>query len=133
MYYDIMLSIFQGFHNKFPIIHSNILLIEPLPLIEKLFNCIKQEKLQLYINNLIIRLLIQLHTTFMDNQCLGPYCDHGNKHDHTRTTCFKFHEYLSGQRSICNSNKSTPEFNVNVVVPYDSFENPFTNLTKEQL
>lgn len=48
---DRAIEFLQGLHDRFSHIHSQILLIEPTPLTEKMFNLVKQEEVQQFINN----------------------------------------------------------------------------------
>ncbi|WOH13446.1 hypothetical protein DCAR_0832956 [Daucus carota subsp. sativus] len=61
---DRAMEFLQGLHDRFSNIRSQILLIEPLPSAQKIFN-LRQR----------------------------PYCDHCNKYGHTRQTCYQIHGF----------------------------------------
>ncbi|XP_063946865.1 uncharacterized protein LOC108212640 [Daucus carota subsp. sativus] len=98
---DRAMEFLQGLHDRFSNIRSQILLIEPLPSAQKIFNLVKQEEAQQF-----IAMPPALSTESAALQARGnppqrhsfnkrqrPYCDHCNKYGHTRQTCYQIHGF----------------------------------------
>nr|KYP38661.1 Retrovirus-related Pol polyprotein from transposon TNT 1-94 [Cajanus cajan] len=89
----------QGLHDRFSAIRSQILLMEPFPLIQRIYNLVRQEEKQQEINF--------KSTSVVDSAALQasrppsrppskrqrPFCDHCNKHGHTLATCYQIHGF----------------------------------------
>ncbi|KAL5727239.1 hypothetical protein ACHQM5_000457 [Ranunculus cassubicifolius] len=146
----------QGLHDRFSMTRSNILLMEPLPSIEKLFSFVKQEESQQYLNNSSLpnvesaALQYQKYeprhyrgSSSSQNKRPRPFCDHCKIHGHTVATCYQIHGYPPQKQSRnrnTNSGVVTPPppnsaptgSAINATTSTDPFQNPLAHLSKEQ-
>ncbi|XP_017239587.1 uncharacterized protein LOC108212373 [Daucus carota subsp. sativus] len=102
---DRAMEFMQGLHDRFSHVRSEILLLEPTPSSDKIFNLVKQEEAQQYIDQasapVIESVALQLHGSSHrpvrahGNKRQRPFCDHCNRYGHTKTTCYQLHGYPS--------------------------------------
>ncbi|XP_026458549.1 uncharacterized protein LOC113359073 [Papaver somniferum] len=94
-------------------LRSQLLVTEPLPSTAKLYNLIRQEEEQQVLNSLVVHnvdstaLNVSRHdprsnrsfpstnngASSSNKKCQQPFCDHCNKHGHTRLICWKLVSY----------------------------------------
>ncbi|KAL5709106.1 hypothetical protein ACHQM5_019829 [Ranunculus cassubicifolius] len=102
---DRTMEFLQGLHDRFSSLRSQILLIESLPSAQRIFNIVKQEEEQQFINASVhpsvdsAALNINKcdprssRPTNITNKRQRPYCDHCSKYGHTRQTCYQIHGF----------------------------------------
>ncbi|WOG92429.1 hypothetical protein DCAR_0311695 [Daucus carota subsp. sativus] len=86
---DRAMEFMQGLHDRFSHVRSEILLLEPTPSSDKIFNLVKQEEAQQYIDQasapVIESVALQLHGSSHrpvrahGNKRQRPFCDHCNR------------------------------------------------------
>ncbi|KAL5726342.1 hypothetical protein ACHQM5_009393 [Ranunculus cassubicifolius] len=108
---DRAMEFLQGLHDRFSSLRSQILLIEPLPVAQKIFQLVKQEEDQQLINassspnidGATLNFSRNDHSSGRFSKSSGsnikgqkrqrPFCDHCNRHGHTRQTCYQLHGF----------------------------------------
>lgn len=98
---DRAMEFLQGLHDKFAPIRSQILLIEPIPTAERMFNLVKQEEMQQIINSstapLVESAALQVHGSSHRSRPptkrQRPFCDHCHRHGHTKEQCYRLHGF----------------------------------------
>ncbi|KAM7489271.1 hypothetical protein LguiB_026755 [Lonicera macranthoides] len=101
---DRTMEFLQGLHDRFSSLRSQILLIEPLPSAQRIFNLVKQEEEQQSINATIhptinsAALNVNKYEPRPSRSNNGnthkrqrPFCDYCNRHGHIRQTCYRLH------------------------------------------
>ncbi|XP_012845762.1 PREDICTED: uncharacterized protein LOC105965741 [Erythranthe guttata] len=97
--HDRSMEFLEGLHDRFSAIRSQILLMEPFPSIQRIYNLVRHEEKQQEINILT--------TPTVDAAALQaskppfrpsrkrqrPFCNHCNKHGHTLATCYQLHGF----------------------------------------
>lgn len=94
----------QGLNDCFSSLRSQVLLMDPLPSVQRIFNLVKQEEAQQIINSTfntsgsVESAALQVNRSESrnfrsTNKRVRPFCDHCNKHGHTRQTCYQLHGY----------------------------------------
>ncbi|KAL5704216.1 hypothetical protein ACHQM5_022672 [Ranunculus cassubicifolius] len=130
----------QGLHDKFSSLRSQILLIEPLPPAPKFFQLVKQEEDQQLINgnsnpNIDAATLNfsrndhrsgRFHhnkppnSNTNGNKCQRPFCDHCNRHGHTRQTCYQLHGFPNNRsRDSTSASSNALAAATSSMVPHD--------------
>ncbi|XP_075493461.1 uncharacterized protein LOC142531251 [Primulina tabacum] len=93
----------QGLHDRFSAIRSQILLMEPFPSIQRIYNLFRQEEKQQEIN---IRTTPNVDSaalqaykppSLFSGKRQRPFCEHCNKHGHTLATCYQIHGFPDTQ------------------------------------
>ncbi|XP_062099679.1 uncharacterized protein LOC133805514 [Humulus lupulus] len=89
---DYVLYFLMGLNESYPQIRSNILMMEPLPPINKVFSLIIQEEKQRPLSNLQLPIAAHVHTnkSFAKKPLL---CTHCGLQNHTRDLCYKLHGF----------------------------------------
>ncbi|XP_062104341.1 uncharacterized protein LOC133815525 [Humulus lupulus] len=103
---DYVLYFLMGLNESYAQIRSNILMMEPLPPINKVFYLIIQEEKQRPLPNLQLPITAPIHT----NKSFGKkplLCTHYGLQNHTRDRCYKLHGFPPGWKpKPCDSNAS---------------------------
>ena len=92
----------QGLHDRFSVIRSQILLMDPFPSIQLIYNLVCQEEKQQEINICTTPIdLAVLQASKPPFRPSGkrklPFCVHCNKHGHTLATCYQIHGFPDKQ------------------------------------
>ncbi|KAI9161009.1 hypothetical protein LWI28_013594 [Acer negundo] len=116
-------SICNGLHDRFSAIRSQILLMEPFPSIQCIYSLVRQEEKQQEINVSIAPTIdsAALHVrssvvrpSYHSSKRPRPFCEHCNRHGHTKATYYKIHGYPSKQKDTIND---VPQREVIDVIP----------------
>ncbi|KAI9165064.1 hypothetical protein LWI28_006873 [Acer negundo] len=97
---DRAMEFLQGLHDRFSTIRSQILLMEPFPSIQRIYNMVRQEEKQQEIHDRSIptidsATLKESKPSFRSSgKCRRPFYEHYNKHGHTFAMCFQIHGFL---------------------------------------
>ena len=99
---DRAMEFLQGLHDSFSAVRSQILLMEPFPSIQRIYNLVRQEVKQQEIN---IRSVPTIESATLQvskqhrpsGKRQRPFCDHCNRHGHTRATCYQIHGFPNNQ------------------------------------
>ena len=105
---DRAMEFLQGLHDSFSAIRSQVLLMEPFPSVQRIYNLIRQEEMQQELNLKSVPTAdsAAFHTskqqwsspsTRFTGKRPRPYCDHCNKHGHTRAKCYQIHGFPDKQ------------------------------------
>jgi len=98
---DRAMEFLQGVHDRFSAVRSQILLMDPFPSIQCIYNIVRQEEKQQEINFHPFPAVesAALQTSKAPSRTLGkrqrPFCEHYNKHGHTLATCYQIHGFPS--------------------------------------
>ncbi|KAI9153283.1 hypothetical protein LWI28_008823 [Acer negundo] len=127
---EYIMSFLMGLHESFSQIRGQLLLMDPLPPINKVFALISQEEHQRKITNSISsntelagNMAFAARVDYAKSNNAGqnssggykgqkkdhPFCTHCNIHGHTIDRCFKIHGYPPGYKSKSRANSN---FNV---------------------
>ncbi|KAM7482085.1 hypothetical protein LguiB_006668 [Lonicera macranthoides] len=134
---DRSMEFLQGLHDRFSAIRSQILLMEPFPSIQRIYNLVRQEEKQQEIN---IRT-----TPVVDSAALQaskpcsrpsgkrsrPFCEHCNKHGHTLATCYQIHGFPDKQAKKSGPPSSTSATFASQLTP-DQYNKILALLAKEE-
>jgi hypothetical protein len=96
---DRAMEFLQGFHDCFSAVSSQILIMDPFPSIQRIYNLVRQEEKQQEISfrPLPAEESAALHTSKVPYRTQGkrqrPYCEHCNKYGHTIATCYQIHGF----------------------------------------
>ncbi|XP_062114557.1 uncharacterized protein LOC133825658 [Humulus lupulus] len=119
---DYVLYFVMGLNESYAPIRSNILMMEPLPPINKVFSFIIEEK-QRPLSNLQLPIVAPVHT----HKPFGKkplHCTHYGLQNHTCDRCYKLH----GFPLVGNQNLTTPLL---LGLPTNQIFNPNTNQNRE--
>ncbi|KAL5718439.1 hypothetical protein ACHQM5_011341 [Ranunculus cassubicifolius] len=116
---DRAMEFLQGLQDRFANLRSQILLIEPLPSTQRIFNLVKQEEAQQLINMApptsneaaalqVNRGYVHRSNGTTNNKRQRPYCDHCSKYGHTRHTCYQIHDFPTSK----NKGQSSPSSSI---------------------
>ncbi|KAJ9541530.1 hypothetical protein OSB04_028036 [Centaurea solstitialis] len=115
----------QGLHDRYTNLCSQILLTEPFPSVQRIFNLVKQEEEQQHINA-TPRIQIDVATLYVrrsnsdsqrsQNKHPRPFCEHCNKHDHTLESCYQIHGFPSKNSMNNSHNYDNVVANVDVLL-----------------
>ena len=131
---DRSMEFLQGLHDNFSAIRSQILMMEPFPTVQRIYNLVRQEEKQQEIN---IRstptidsaaLQASKHIPRSSGKRQRPFCDHCNKHGHTLATCFQIHGFPPKQEKKHMSTSNAPSTGLTS----DQYKKLLTLLAKEE-
>lgn len=91
----------QGLHDSFSTVRSQILLMEPFPSIQRIYSLVRQEEKQQELNvrsvptvdSAAFQFVKQSYRDRVPSKRQRPFCDHCNRHGHTREKCFQLHGF----------------------------------------
>ncbi|CAJ2657314.1 unnamed protein product [Trifolium pratense] len=111
---DRAMEFLQGVHDRFSAVRSQILLMDPFPSIQRIYNIVRQEEKQQEINfrPLPAEESAALQTSKVQHRTQGkrprPYCENCNKYGHTVATCYQIHGFPNRPPKKSESSSSTP-------------------------
>lgn len=96
---DRLMKFLQGLHDHYATLRSNVLLMDPFPHVNKIYNLVRQEEQQQNINtssaaqveSAALNFKGDRHNPFLrsnnnNNKRPRPFCDHCNRYGHTKQT-----------------------------------------------
>jgi hypothetical protein len=110
---DRAMEFLQGVHDRFSAVRSQILLMDPFPPIQRIYNIVRQEEKQQEINfrPLPAEESAALQASKVQYRTQGkrqrPYCEHCNKYGHTIATCYQIHGFPNKPPKKSESPSST--------------------------
>ena len=111
---DRAMEFLQGVHDRFSAVRSQILLMDPFPSIQRIYNIVRQEEKQQEINfrPLPAEESAALQASKVQYRTQGkrqrPYCEHCNKYGHTIATCYQIHGFPNKPQKKLESSSSSP-------------------------
>ncbi|KAK0596272.1 hypothetical protein LWI29_014234 [Acer saccharum] len=120
---DRAMEFLQGPHDRFSTIRSQILLMEPFPSIQRIYNMVRQEEKQQEIHDRSIPTIDSpaLQASKPSFRPSGkrqrPFCEHCNKHGHTLATCFQIHGFPNKQVKTSTPTSSTSATSATQLTP----------------
>ncbi|PNX55491.1 hypothetical protein L195_g049120 [Trifolium pratense] len=111
---DRAMEFLQGVHDRFSAVRSQILLMDPFPSIQRIYNIVRQEEKQQEINfrPLPAEESAALQASKVQHRTQGkrprPYCENCNKYGHTVATCYQIHGFPNRPPKKSESSSSTP-------------------------
>lgn len=121
--HDRAMEFLQGLHDSFAAIRSQILLMEPFPSTQRIYNLVRQEEKQQEINVCTVPVVesaaLQVSKQYRPSgKRQRLFCDHCNRHGHTRATCYQIHGFPNKQ------GKSSPAALNSTVTPAPTSSGP---------
>ncbi|CAJ2662218.1 unnamed protein product [Trifolium pratense] len=110
---DRAMEFLQGVHDRFSAVRSQILLMDPFPSIQRIYNIVRQEEKQQEINfrPLPAEESTALQTSKVSYRNQGkrprPYYENCNKYGHTIATCYQIHGFPSKPQKKSELSSST--------------------------
>lgn len=134
---DRSMEFLQGLHDRFSAIRSQILLMDPFPSVQRIYNLVRQEEKQQEINIRSTHTVdsAALQASKPPNRYSGkrqrPFCEHCNKHGHTISTCYQIHGFPDKQVKKSGPPLSAPVNLANQITPAQ-YEKLLALLAKEE-
>nr|KYP40999.1 Retrovirus-related Pol polyprotein from transposon TNT 1-94 [Cajanus cajan] len=129
---DSVLCFLQGLNDNYSTVRSQILLLDPLPSITKVFSMVVQQERQLNIGILPEPLVLATQTQFPSNsqgkvrfngkKQSNKHCTYCKKNNHTIETCFFKHGFPPGYRTTKSSSNVVASSSIDPAAPSLSTE-----------
>ncbi|XP_052489315.1 retrovirus-related Pol polyprotein from transposon RE1 isoform X4 [Gossypium raimondii] len=143
---DYVIRFLKGLHDRFAAIRSQIMLIDPLPPINKVFSLVIQQERHLPTGSsqLFVSNTLRHHTSSKKPQAKSSIdsrqCTFCGKSRHTVDTCYEKHGYPPGYKSRGRASRAHTALNDCAAQPLDSSQHvdilpsdPSVTLTQDQL
>ncbi|XP_043721060.1 uncharacterized protein LOC122668581 [Telopea speciosissima] len=112
---DYLMDFLQGLNESYAAIRSQLLLMDPLPFVNKAYSLLLQEERQRSIHDAILPTLAAMATTHFPSSSKPIYhCSHCGKDGHSDSCCFKKHGYpdwwkdRTGSKRFSQANVAKP-------------------------